>query len=79
MGRVAGSLDRMAVALRKDVVDDLAVDVGQAEVTAGVAVGQAGVFAAQQVEHCGMQFVDVNFVLDGDKYAQWMRFVPSLQ
>ena len=39
--------------------------VGQAEVAAGVAVGQLGVIEAQQVQHGGVQVVEVDFVFDG--------------
>ena len=43
----------------------LAVDVGQAEVAAGVAVGELGVVEAEQVQDRGVQVVDVDLVLDG--------------
>ena len=39
--------------------------VGQAEVAAGVAVGQAFVVEAQQVQQRGVQVVDADAVLDG--------------
>ena len=39
--------------------------VGQTEISAGVAVGQFGVVEAQQVQHCGVQIVQVDFVFDG--------------
>ncbi len=38
----------------------MAVDVGQAEVAAGVAVGELLVVEAQQVQHRGVQVVDVH-------------------
>ena len=44
---------------------DVAVDVGQAEVAAGVAVGQPLVVEAEQVQDRGVQVVDVDLVLDG--------------
>ena len=44
---------------------DIAGDVGQAEVAAGVAVGELRVVEAQQVQDRGVQIVDVNSVLDG--------------
>ena len=47
------------------VVDDAAVDVGQAEVAAGVAVGELRVVEAEQVQDGGVQVVDVDRVLDG--------------
>ena len=47
------------------LLDDLAVDVGQPEVAAGVAVGELLVVEAQQMEDRGVQVVDVDLVLDG--------------
>ena len=47
------------------VLDDLAVHVGQAEVSAGVAVGELFVVEAEEVEDRGVQVVDVHLVLDG--------------
>ena len=49
----------------QDFADDVAVDVGQAEVAALEAVGQLGVVEAQQVQDRGLQVVDVDAVLDG--------------
>ena len=43
----------------------VAVDVGQAEVAAGVTVGQPRVVEAQAVQHRGVQVVDVDRLLDG--------------
>src|SRR4051794_24035982 len=43
---------------REDVVDHGAGDVGQAEVAAGVAEGQAFVVDAQQVQDRGVEVVD---------------------
>ena len=45
--------------------DDLAADVGQAEVAALEAVGQPRVVEAEQVQDRGVQVVDVDLVLDG--------------
>ena len=53
------------VSLRQDVPHNLAVHVGQAEVSAGVAVGEPGVVEAQQVQDRGVQVVDVDGFLDG--------------
>src|SRR4051812_37657249 len=41
------------------------VDVGQAEVAAGVAVGQALVVEPEEVKEGGVEVVDVDLVLDG--------------
>ena len=49
----------------QDLADDAAVDVGQAEVAAGVAVGELLVVEAEQVQDRGVQVVDVDLVLDG--------------
>ena len=51
--------------LRDEVVDDVAVDVGEAVVPAGVAVGDFLVVEAHQVEHGGIHVVHVDAVLDG--------------
>ena len=51
--------------LSQEVVDDVAVDVGEAEVAAGVAVGEFFVIEAEEVEHGGVEIVDVDLVLDG--------------
>ena len=41
----------------------MAVDVGEAEVAAGVVVGEAFVIEAEEVEDGGLEVVDVDFVL----------------
>jgi len=46
-------------------VDDVAVDVGEAVVPAGVAVGELLVVEAHQVEDRGVHVVHVDAVLDG--------------
>ncbi len=51
--------------LRDDVLHDRAVDVGEAEVAAAVAVGEAFVVDAQHVQHRGVQVVDAGAVFDG--------------
>ena len=45
-------------------MDDVAVDVGEAEVAAGVVVGEAFVVEAQKVEDSGLEVVDVDFFVD---------------
>jgi hypothetical protein len=40
-------------------------DIGQAEVAAGVAVGEAGVVQAEEVKDGGVQVVEVDLVGDG--------------
>jgi hypothetical protein len=40
------------------------VDVGEVEVAASVAVGEAFVVEAEEVEHAGVEVVDVDFVFD---------------
>ena len=49
----------------KELADDVAFDVGEAEVSAGVAVGQAFVFQAKGVQQRGVQVVDVDLVFGG--------------
>src|SRR5687767_1634860 len=53
------------VVSREDVFDDVAVDVGEAEVSAGVAVGELFVVEAEEVKHGGVEVVDVDFVFGG--------------
>ena len=43
------------------------MDVGEAEVAAAVAVGEAGVVEAHLVQDGGVQVVDVDAVFDGDE------------
>ena len=66
------SADLMFVGLRMsfrvsgdDVFDDRPVHVGQAEVAAGVAIGELFVVEAQEVEQGGVQVVNVDLVFDG--------------
>src|SRR4051794_2271946 len=49
----------------QDRLDDVPGDVGQAEVAALLAVGEPQVVDAEEVEHGGMEVVDVDGVLDG--------------
>src|SRR4051812_24196142 len=49
----------------EDAVDQLAVDVREAHVAAAPAVGGLLVVQAQQVEHGGVEVVDLALVLDG--------------
>src|SRR5688572_14933920 len=51
--------------LRDEFADDAAMHVGQAEVAAGIAVGEPLVIEAQQVEHRGVQIMDVDAVFHG--------------
>ena len=51
--------------LCNQVVNDASMNVGQAEVAAGVAVGELLVVEAEQVQDRGVQVVDVDRVLDG--------------
>ena len=46
-------------ALREDIPDDVAVDIGEAVITTGVSPGQAGVVDAEKVQDGGMEIVDV--------------------
>ena len=48
-----------------EVFDDVAVDVGEAEVAAGVAVGELFVIDAEQVEDGGVEVVDVHSIFNG--------------
>src|SRR6187401_3188153 len=50
---------------RDDVLHDAAAHVGEAEVAAAVAVGQALVVDAHEVQNRRVQVVDVDLVLDG--------------
>ena len=61
-----GTASRM---LRQDVVDDVAVDIGQPEVAAAVAISQTLVVESDQVQNRGVQVMDVDLVL-GDVKAE---------
>ena len=51
--------------LGEDFVDDVALDVGEAEVAAGVAVGEFFVIETEEMEDGGVEVVDVDAVLGG--------------
>ena len=48
----------------EDIVDDFSVNVGQAKVSTRVSVGELQVIESEQVEHGGVEVVEVNFILD---------------
>jgi len=53
------------VGSRDQFFDDLSMHVGEAEVAAGVAIGELGVVEAHELEDRGVQVVDADPVLDG--------------
>ena len=61
----AAAIAACVIRSRNQLRHHLAVDVGQAEVAAGVAVGEAGVVEAEEVEHGGVQVVDVDRLVRG--------------
>src|SRR5438105_2604796 len=50
--------------LSDDVLDHLPADIREAEVAAGIAIGQLLVVESEEVEHCGVQVVDVHRLLN---------------
>src|SRR5437588_1383890 len=58
---------------RQDVTHDGAADVGQAEIAAGVAVGQPLVVEAQQVQHCRVQVVDMHPVPRSEEHTSELQ------
>lgn len=48
-----------------DVADDMAMEVGEAEIAADVVVGEALVVEAHEMQNRPVQVVDVNAVFDG--------------
>src|SRR5258708_22587227 len=54
-----------SVALRNQLADDVAFDVGEAEIAAGVAVGEARVVEAHERQHRRVQFGNVHLRFDG--------------
>jgi len=63
MGRQSGTGTKKG-RLSDELGNDFARDVGEAEVAALEAVGEAGVVEAEEVEQCGVKVVDVNGVFD---------------
>src|SRR6266699_6494949 len=51
--------------LRNQIPNHLAMYVRQPEIAASVAVGELLVVEAHELQNCGVQVVNVNFVLDG--------------
>ena len=50
--------------LRQDVLHNFPVDISQAEVAPGIAIGQSLVIESQQVKQGGVEIVHVDLVLD---------------
>src|SRR5260370_6721286 len=48
-----------------DALDDCSVDVGQAEVSSGVSIGELFVVEAQEAKQGGVQVVRVDLLVDG--------------
>ena len=63
-GGHADACPRRVLRLGEEVFDDVAGDVGEAEVAAAVGVGEAGVFEAELVQDCGVHVVDVHLLFD---------------
>src|SRR5690348_12757878 len=53
--------------LSDQLIQHSAGDVGQAEISTGVAEREAFVIEAEQLKHCGVQIVHVHAVLNGPK------------
>ena len=54
----------MSDCLSKDRLNDLSVDIGQAEVAALVLEGKSFVVDAQQMKHGGLKVMDMHVVFD---------------
>ena len=65
MGRVSEVVKEGEVGSGEDGADDVAGDVGEAEVATGVAVGELFVIEAEEVEDGGVEVVDAGGVLGG--------------
>ena len=63
---------RVATAHAEQFLHHLAVDIGQPEVAALVAVRQLGVIDAKEMQDCSLEVVDVNGILD-DVIAEIVR------
>ena len=59
--------NRVPFDLGEEVFDDVAMDIGEAEVTAAVSVGEFLVIEAEKVEHRRVEVVNVDLVFDGLK------------
>ena len=56
---------RAKIRLRKNLVDDATVHVGQPEIAAGMSIRQPGVIETQQMQHGGVQIVYMHSTFDG--------------
>lgn len=50
---------------RRESLNQLAMHIGQAEITALESIGELPVIHSEQVQERGVEIVDVDFVLDG--------------
>ena len=67
-----GSLAGIVAMSGNQFLHHFTVDVGEAKIPAGVAVGQSGVIKTEQVQNRGVQVVDVHLLLDRPK-AEFVR------
>ena len=65
---VAVMVRRARFVLRDNVVQHVAVDVGEAEVPAAVAIRELGVIDAHEMQHGRMDIVHVDRLFDPDMY-----------
>ncbi len=58
------SMRRQGLKSGEDILDDVAVDIGEAEVSPRVTIRQAGMVESKQVQDGGVKIVDVHLVRD---------------
>ena len=63
--------------LRQDLFDHRAINIGEPEVAAEMSRSQSGVIDPEQVEHRGVQIVNVNLALD-DLEAHVVGFTGAI-
>ena len=54
-----------AVQLGVDLPNDMAFYIGQTEITTSVAISQAFMIKPHEIQNCGVQVMDVDFVYGG--------------
>ena len=71
------SMEEHLAALCQDSPNDMAVDIGQTEITAGMSIGEPLMIDSQLVQNCRMQIVYVHPILDR-LISEWVTLAINL-